>query len=86
MIYWLAAIAQFLHIFLKAFQQRNVVFDHHAWIMPTSVLMGLFEVAVMVSVYKAIVEGNVWVVGAAIGFGGGFGALAAMWTHKRIVR
>jgi hypothetical protein len=74
--------ANFAFIFLKAFQQRNVVHDNYGWVVMTSNAMALFEVYVVAMVAK---EGfTAWLV-FALGMGGGTGCLAAMLLHKRFV-
>lgn len=74
--------ANFAFIFLKAFQQRNVVHDNYGWVVVTSNAMALFEVYVVAMVAK---EGfTLWLV-FALGLGGGTGCLAAMLLHKRFV-
>ena len=83
MIPFLATFAaNFAFIFLKAFQQRNVVHDNYGWVVMTSNAMALFEVYVVAMVAK---EGfTLWLV-FALGLGGGTGCLAAMLLHKRFV-
>jgi hypothetical protein len=77
----LTFFASFAFIFLKAFQQRNVAFDHHAWIVPTSMLMALVEVYVIANVAA---KGFSIALVLAIGIGSGLGALSAAVTHKRM--
>ena len=84
MIYLVAFAAQFAFIFMKAFQQRNVVFDHFGLVVPTSMVMGMFEVLVWASVIKAIATGSIILVGLSIGIGGGLGAVSAMKTHRMV--
>lgn len=74
--------ANFAFIFLKAFQQRNVVHDNYGWVVVTSNAMALFEVYVVAMIAK---EGfTAWLV-LALGLGGGIGCLAAMLLHKKFV-
>jgi hypothetical protein len=77
----LTFLASFAFIFLKAFQQRNVAFDHHAWIVPTSMLMALVEVYVIANVAA---KGFSLALVFSIGIGSGLGALSAAVTHKRM--
>lgn len=80
--YILLFLSTFVFIFLRAFQQRNVAFDHYAWIIPTSFAMATVEVYIV-----AMVAHNGWgvpIVGV-MGFGGGTGALAAALFHKRYI-
>jgi hypothetical protein len=83
MIAFLATFAaNFAFIFLKAFQQRNVIHNNYGWVVATSNAMALFEVYVVAMVAK---EGfTIWLV-LALGFGGGTGCLAAMLLHNRFV-
>lgn len=83
-------LANFIFIFLKAFQQRNVAFMHYGWVVPTSLLMAVAEVyvvgavavnAVAVGLSPALVPFIL-----AVGLGGGLGAVCSMWLHKRIMR
>ncbi len=79
--------ANFLFIFLKAFQQRNVAFMHYGWVVPTSLLMGTVEVGVIgVIALKATAAASylaMWPFVLAIGIGGGLGAVASMYIHHR---
>lgn len=74
--------ANFAFIFLKAFQQRNVIHNNYGWVVVTSNAMALFEVYVVSSVARHGVEA--WLV-LALGFGGGTGCLAAMLLHNKFV-
>ena len=74
------AVANFGFIFLKAFQQRNVAYDNHYLIIPTSFVMAIVEVYVIAQI--AINGFSVPLV-AAVGVGGGTGALCAALAHKR---
>jgi len=85
----LVGVCNFVFIFLKAAQQRNVAFLHYSWVIPTSFAMAVVEVAVisMVAV-EANTAGN-WhelvpfVI--AVGLGGGTGAISSMWIHHRFL-
>jgi hypothetical protein len=85
----LVGAANFIFIFLKAFQQRNVAFMHYWWVVPTSLLMGIVEVGVVGAVaIKATAASSLlslWPIIIAIGVGGGLGAVASMWIHKRYI-
>ena len=78
-----AAAASFAFVFFKAFQQRNVAFDHYRWVLPTSILMGLTEFYVVALVAT---RGYHIPLVLAAGLGGGTGALAAMWLHNRYIK
>lgn len=75
----LAFVSSFIFVFLKAFQQLNVVRGDYLWVMPTSLAMAACEVYV---VALAAARGWGWVV-LPIGIGAGLGAMSAMWLHKR---
>ena len=75
-------VANFAFIFLKAFQQRNVIHNNYGWVIVTSLSMALFEVYVVASIAKHGVD--LWLV-LALGLGGGTGCLAAMLLHNRYV-
>lgn len=80
--------AYFVFVFFKAFQQRNVAFNHYGWVMPLSYLMSIAEVAIISLVALQAVEAESWKdmipFVAGIGTGGGLGALSSMWLHNKI--
>jgi len=61
------------YIFLKAFQQKNVIHDKYHWMIPISILMGFSEVFVIVT----IIDHVTMFTGFAIGLGGGIGCIIA---------
>ncbi len=85
----LVGAANFVFIFLKAFQQRNVAFMHYWWVVPCSLLMGVVEVGVVGAVaIKATAAASfisLWPMVLAIGIGGGLGAVASMYVHYKYV-
>jgi hypothetical protein len=80
--YLTSGAAMFVFVALKAFQQRNVAFDHYAPVIPISWAMALTEVYVIATI---AVQGFNWWLAFAIGTGSGFGAVCAMWLHKRLL-
>jgi hypothetical protein len=76
-----AGVAMFAFVFLKAFQQRNVAFDHYLPVIPTSWLMAICEVYVIAVIVKV---GYDPAMVFAIGTGSGIGAVCAMWLHRRV--
>jgi len=74
--------ASLIFVFLKAFQQRNVAFDHYRWVIPTSMAMAFTEFYVIALIVKA--GYNLPLVGA-IGLGAGVGAVAAIHIHGRFL-
>ena len=73
--------AMFAFVFFKAFQQRNVAFDHYVPVIPTSMLMAAVEVYIIASIAT---RGYSFLLVLSIGGGAGVGALLAMYLHKRI--
>lgn len=73
----LAFAASFAFIFLKAFQQLNVVHRQYLLVIPTSMAMSACEVAVISLVVR---QGWGWLV-LFTGFGAGLGCVAAMFLH-----
>jgi len=80
-IYALAFCSAFIFVFLKAFQQLNVVHGSYPWIMPTSLAMATCEVYV---ISVAATQGWGWII-LPIGIGSGLGAILAMVLHKHFV-
>lgn len=81
--YLTAGGAMFLFVFLKAFQQRNVAFNHYLPVIPISMCMALAEVYVIALIATS---GYQLPLVLSIGFGAGLGAVAAMYMHNRIFR
>jgi ABC-type uncharacterized transport system ATPase subunit len=79
-LYAAAFAASFIHVFLKAVQQRNVAFLNYGWVPVISLGMAATEVYVIASVAN-----NGWhvLIVLAIGLGGGAGAMLAMWSHNK---
>ena len=77
----LLGINSFAYIFLKAFQQKNVMHDKYWWMVPCSLAMGCAEVFVIVVVATSSAT---IVSGLSIGLGGGIGCIVACLAHKRI--
>ena len=83
MTLYLAAVlfcASFVFIFLKSWQQLNVVHYQLWWIVPTSFAMAAAEV---VTVFNMAHNGFGWVI-LPIGLGSGLGSLVSTVMHKRI--
>jgi hypothetical protein len=76
--YLLAFAASFVFIFLKAFQQLNVVHRQYLLVIPTSMLMSVCEIGVVALVIK---QGWGWIV-LFTGLGGGVGCVLAMFIHS----
>lgn len=86
----IAGLAWFAFVFFKAFQQKNVAFDHYKWIIPISYCMSATEIAVISIVSIKAVNATeilqMLPMVFAVGTGGGLGAIAAMWLHNRYVK
>jgi hypothetical protein len=80
--YALAFASTFAFIFLKSFQQLNVVHRKYWWIVPTSLLMAVCEVYVIT---VAATNGWGWII-LPVGLGGGAGALIATYFHNRMFK
>jgi len=78
-----AGMASFIFVFLKAFQQRNVAFDHYWPVIPISILMAATEIYVVSSV---VLLGYSVELVLCVGSGAGIGAVSAMSLHSRIFR
>ena len=85
----LAGGAYFLYVFFKAFQQKNVAFDHYLWVMPVSYGMSFTEVMVVSLIAVNAAQGLSWDLAyfaVAIGTGGGTGAMLSMYIHNRYIK
>ena len=69
-----------IYIFVKAFQQQNVIHQEYKWVLPTSFVMAACEVTTigMVAWHQTY-----WMI-IPIGLGGGIGCIASMYLHKRM--
>lgn len=81
MNYLLAFITSYGFVFLRSFQQLNVMRTRYLWIMPTSMCMAACEVFLITTAAR----GYGWIV-VAMGLGAGFGCMCLMWIHGRISR
>lgn len=79
-MYALAFAASFGYVFLKSWQQLNVIHRKYWWIVPTSMAMAATEVFVVSSVAKS---GWGWIV-LAVGLGAGIGSVLATWMHSKL--
>ena len=74
-------VAQFAVVFLKAFQQQNVIHENWVLVPFTSMLLACTEVTVVL-----FVVATGWGAIPYMGAGAGLGALGAMMLHKRLMR
>ena len=76
----LSAIVTALYVACRALQQLHVVHGQYWRILPTSLLMGVGDVALVLMMVKS----DTLLIGLSNGVGGAFGCLAAMYLHKRM--
>ena len=83
-----AGLAYFVFVFFKAFQQRNVAFNHYKWVIPISYLMSASEILVIALVARTAVQGwdHMIPMVLGVGTGGGLGACASMYLHNKIFK
>ena len=74
-------LATFVTVFGRAIQQQNVIGGHYVAAAVTPYLIAAGEIGVIVGV-----AASGWYALPAVGTGGAIGAVAAMWTHKKIKR
>ena len=77
----IVALASFCFVFLKAFQQRNVAFDHYVPVIPISMLMAACEYYIVAAV---ALSGYSLALVFYAGCGAGLGAMSAMYLHRHI--
>lgn len=86
---WLAlGAANFLYIFLKAFQQRNVAYLHYGWAALTNFFLVCTEVYVMGSIAVAVLAGgplDILFTILVMTIGGGSGCLISMYLHSTYI-
>lgn len=80
MTYFSGFLAMLVYVFTRSFQQLNVTHSRYALIIPTSLTMATLDVVLV-----GMIAGR----GAfdpilclALGFGGGFGSIVAVYLHK----
>lgn len=73
----------FFRVFLRAFQQLNVVHNKYLVIVPISFLMALCEF-VMIGLIAA--NYTAWIYILPMALGGGLGCILSMWLHKKLLR
>jgi len=79
--------AQFVNIFLRAFQQRNVAHMHYIPILPISTLMALTEVFVIGTIAIQTISNQIgWEEVAALALGGGTGCIVSMYLHNKVFK
>ena len=71
--------AAFTFVFLKSWQQQNVVYEKYRWIMPTSMAMALCEGYVVWQLAAAFKPALI----VTIGLGSGLGCMLATYLHHK---
>jgi len=74
-------LVTFCLVFLRAFQQQNVIHSYYVWAAATSYMIAMAEVAMVLWV---VATG--WAAVPYVGTGGALGVVAAMITHKKFLR
>lgn len=85
-LYVIAFLSSFAFVFVKAFQQLNVVHGLKLAAFLTAYLMALFEVLTLGALayqFATVGINALWMV-IPIGTGGGLGVISSMWVHKRM--
>ena len=80
MIQLTAFLVSFIAIFLRGFQQMNVIHSKYTMIAVTSYLLALTDVAVV-----SIIVEHGWNTVLAQGTGAALGMLASVYIHNRFV-
>ena len=81
-LFLISGLVTFGYVFLRAFQQLNVVGGHYWRIPITSVAMGVGDVALVVLIVKA---DTLWL-GVTNGVGGALGCFLAMYINRRLAK
>lgn len=76
--YLIAFFISFFYIYLKAWQQINVIHKRYKMVPVVSLLMAICEVATI----GLVVHTSFWLF-IPIGIGGGLGCMSAMWKHNK---
>lgn len=80
-------LSNFIFIFLKAAQQKNINGNHYIAVLPTSFVMAFAEVYIIAVIASSAVNGSLDITEiTAIALGGGFGCIASMWSHGKIFK
>ncbi len=78
----LVGFASFILVFLKAFQQQNVIGGFYWYITPVSIGMAFCEITIILFVTAS----RDWNMGLPIGIGAGLGAMLGMFIHRKYIR
>lgn len=75
-----AFCVSFIYIFVKAFQQLNVMKAEYMWMVPTSVIMAACEVFIIGTAALS----QQWWIFLPIGVGGGTGCMLSVYVHSKL--
>lgn len=81
-LFLLSAVVTFAYVFLRAFQQLNVVGGHYWRVLPTSLAMGVGDVVLILLVVKT----DSLLIGLTNGVGGAAGCVLAMYLSGRLAK
>lgn len=87
MVYLTIFVLGFAKVAARAFQQKNVMHDQFAAVVPISYVMAFMEIGFIgISAMSVIENGYLSIIPAAIayGTGGWMGTWSAIWLHKRL--
>lgn len=79
-LFVVSALATFAYVFLRAWQQLNVVGGHYWRVMPASIGMGVGDVVLVLLIVKT---DTLWL-GVTNGLAGGMGCMLAMYLNRRM--
>lgn len=82
MIYLTVFGVMFIAVFLKSWQQKNVIWQNYWLVPPTSVALFGFE---MFGIYT-VIENFSFLVLFFGGMGAALGCMLAMWSHKKYIK
>lgn len=78
--YVLIFLVSFVYIFLKSFQQLNVVWKKYWWVLPISYCLAFSEALLWIQIVnQGIGWGVFW-----MATGAGLGCMAGMYSHLRV--
>lgn len=76
-LFWLF-FSSFVFVFLRAFQQQNVIHKKYQWVLPISYALCAAEYLIITTAVKM---GYGFVIVLVGGSGGGLGCVCSMWVH-----
>ena len=87
MLYLTIGCMYFIYVFMRAFQQRNVIHNNYKWIPPVSYAMAVCDSFLIYSIAKhADAFYAIALIAFSAGTGGSIGCIAAMLLHDKIFK